>query len=68
MGEATEGWHKSGRSQTPSACVEVRFTADAVQVRHSRVPQGPRLEFTYAEWRAFVGGVRDGEFEPPAGR
>ena len=66
MGECVEGWRKSSRSGASNECVEVRFTAHSVQVRHSHVPSGPRLEFTYSEWKAFLGGVQDGEFDPPA--
>jgi hypothetical protein len=33
-----------------------------VAVRNSRHPAGPALVFTAAEWDAFVGGARDGDF------
>ncbi|HUB22147.1 MAG TPA: DUF397 domain-containing protein [Streptosporangiaceae bacterium] len=35
----------------------------AVGVRNSRHPRGPVLTFTPNEWHAFVGGVRNGEFD-----
>lgn len=48
-----------------NACVEVAFTGDRVQVRESRHGRyGQRLNFTTAEWAAFVGGVKAGEFDP----
>jgi hypothetical protein len=34
-----------------------------IAVRDSKQPDGPALLFTLAEWDAFVGGVRDGEFD-----
>ncbi len=34
-----------------------------VAVRDSKDRQGPVLTFTPAEWRAFVVGVRSGEFD-----
>jgi hypothetical protein len=34
-----------------------------VGIRASKNPTGPVLEFTPAEWAAFTGGVRDGEFD-----
>jgi hypothetical protein len=34
-------------------------------VRNSRQVTGPVLAFTSDEWRAFVGGVRNGEFDLP---
>ncbi len=43
--------------------VEVAFVDDAIAVRDSKNPQGPALIFTAAEWDAFVGGARDGEFD-----
>ena len=43
------------------ACVEVSI-GDVVLVRSSTAPE-TRVEFTREEWRAFVAGVRRGEFE-----
>jgi hypothetical protein len=34
-----------------------------IGVRNSRDSAGPVLRFTPAEWRAFLGGVRNGEFD-----
>ena len=57
-------WVKSTRSgPTGGNCVEVAFIGDGqVAVRNSRYPAGPALVFTTAEWDAFVGGAKDGEF------
>ena len=57
-------WFASTRSG--SDCdnrVEVAFIDEAIAVRDSKNPQGPALIFTAAEWDAFVGGARDGEFD-----
>jgi hypothetical protein len=62
--EATGLWHKSSRS-ADGGCVEVRTDADAVQVRDSKNRDGALLTFTHREWRAFVSGVRLGEFDVP---
>ncbi|HVV09861.1 DUF397 domain-containing protein [Amycolatopsis sp.] len=35
-------------------------------LRKSSEPEGTVLIFTPSEWDAFVAGVRDGEFDPPA--
>ena len=43
-------------------CVEVAFVGEAIAVRDSKSPGGPALIFTAAEWDAFVGGAKDGEF------
>jgi hypothetical protein len=43
--------------------VEVAFVGDAIAVRDSQTPDGPVLLFTQAEWDAFVGGAKDGEFD-----
>ncbi|MBB2913254.1 hypothetical protein FHS43_004552 [Streptosporangium becharense] len=34
-----------------------------VAVRDSKDPGGPKLLFTPADWQAFVGGVKNGEFD-----
>ena len=43
--------------------VEVRIVDRKIQVRDSKDPQGPVLNFSVVEWTAFLGGVRDGEFD-----
>jgi hypothetical protein len=43
--------------------VEVAFVDEAIAVRDSENPAGPALIFTAAEWDAFVGGAKDGEFD-----
>ncbi|GGM99427.1 hypothetical protein GCM10009721_28080 [Terrabacter tumescens] len=56
-------WRKSVHSDT-GACVEVAQSAGLIGVRDTKANgRGPILEFTEAEWRAFVGGVVDGEFD-----
>jgi hypothetical protein len=45
-------------------CVEVSgLTEDIIRVRDSKNPRGAVLNFTTAEWDAFVGGVHLGEFD-----
>lgn len=57
-------WRKSSYSGA-NGCVEVQELDDRVTIRNSRDRNGPVLEFTSQEWRAFVKGVRDGEFGIP---
>jgi hypothetical protein len=59
---ATPNWHKSSHSGA-NGCVEVAHGDDRVAVRDSKDPSGPVLLFTPHEWRAFLDGVRDGEFD-----
>ena len=57
-------WHKSSRSSDNGACVEVADNLpDVIAVRDSKDPTGPTLTFTPTEWAAFLGGVKDGEFD-----
>jgi hypothetical protein len=57
-------WRKSSASgPNCDNCVEVAFVGDAIAVRDSKHPEGPVLLFTQAEWDAFVGGAKDGEFD-----
>jgi len=60
------GWRTSSRSSGNGQCVEVAFLDGGnVAMRDSKDPEGPALVFTPAEWDAFCGGVRDGEFVRP---
>lgn len=45
-----------------NGCVEIAMTSDKVHVRDSKDPQSPMLTFDMIEWRAFLGGVRNQEF------
>lgn len=57
-------WVKSSLSTFNGNCVEVAGLAEeTIRVRHSKNPKGEILKFTSAEWDAFLGGVRNGEFD-----
>jgi hypothetical protein len=52
-------WRKASYSNANGGnCVEVVSAPVAVTVRDSRHPEGPRLAFTPAEWRAFTRRVK----------
>ncbi|MCQ4083576.1 DUF397 domain-containing protein [Streptomyces sp. RB6PN25] len=53
-------WQSSGQG---TGDVEIAFVEGYIAMRHGRNPEGPALVFTPAEWRAFVLGARDGEFD-----
>jgi hypothetical protein len=57
-------WIKSSLSFSNGNCVEVASLAGGgVGVRNSRDAEGAVLQFTPDEWHAFLGGVRNGEFD-----
>lgn len=63
-GDSAGTWIKSSLSGYNGDCVEVAGLAhDRIRVRDSKHPRGAVLNFTPAEWDAFIGGVRGGEFD-----
>lgn len=57
-------WVKSSLSFSNGNCVEVaNLPGGQVGVRHSKHTEGLVLRFTPDEWQAFLGGVRNGEFD-----
>jgi len=58
-------WRKSSYSGGNGGdCVEVaRNLPGVVALRDSKDPGGPALVLTAGQWRAFLSGARDGEFD-----
>ena len=60
-------WRKSSYSGGAGNCVEIAGDVSGlpgtVGVRDSRNPAGPVLLLTPRTWRAFVAGVKNGEFD-----
>jgi hypothetical protein len=64
-GDEPPTWRTSSHSDGNANCVEVAVLPDgSALVRDSKDRgEGPALRFTPHEWRAFLLGVHDGEFE-----
>jgi hypothetical protein len=60
---ADGNWRKSTASLPTGDCLEVAIGSDAVRIRHSLEDPSKVLSFTHAEWRAFLTGARNGEFD-----
>jgi hypothetical protein len=61
-------WIKSRHSNPSGNCVEMAsLPGGGVAVRNSRYPEGPALVYTENEVRAFLAGVRDGDFDSVIG-
>lgn len=57
-------WVKSTFSFANGDCVEVASLPDGgIGLRDSKDIAGPVLRFTPSEWRAFIAGARNGEFD-----
>ncbi|MDH6137154.1 hypothetical protein P3T37_006586 [Kitasatospora sp. MAA4] len=60
---AARGWYKSSFSAQANDCVETgHLVAGGMAVRDSKDSAGPALIFPADAWRAFVDGVRAGDF------
>ena len=57
-------WRKSSYSGSQANCVEVAELPDGGRaVRDSKDRSGPVLTFTREEWRAFIEGAKESEFD-----
>ncbi|MGH3613566.1 MAG: DUF397 domain-containing protein [Pseudonocardia sp.] len=57
-------WRKSSHSGAVGNCVEIAaLSSGEMAFRNSRDPGGPALIFTQAEFVAFLGGAKSGEFD-----
>jgi len=57
-------WRKSSHSSDGGQCVETAVLPDRrVAVRDSKHPADAVLRYAPAEWRAFIAGAKDGEFD-----
>lgn len=57
-------WRKSSYSSANGGCVEVASAKAVVGVRDSKQHgHGPILQFSRAEWDAFIRAVKQGEFD-----
>jgi hypothetical protein len=53
-------WRKGSRSGASGACVEVAHLPEAIAVRDSKDPGGPKLIFTPHAWASFVESAKSG--------
>ena len=62
---ARASWHKSVFSQMNGNCVQIgRLLSDRIGIRDTKDNgTGPVLIFTDAEWKAFMAGAKEGQFD-----
>ena len=56
-------WLKAQSSTVNGQCVEIASATDRVAIRDSKDPNGPILVVSSVEFRAFLDGARNGEFD-----
>jgi Domain of unknown function (DUF397) len=60
---ASLAWLKAQASTHNGQCVEIASTRGKIAIRDSKDPDGPILVYTNAEFKAFLDGARNGEFD-----
>ncbi|MFE0464508.1 DUF397 domain-containing protein [Kitasatospora sp. NPDC058965] len=56
-------WLSAQQEDGSPGDVQIAFVDGYIAMRDGRFPDGPVLVFTQEEWRAFVLGAQDGEFD-----
>jgi len=56
-------WLKAQSSAGNGQCVEIASATGKIAIRDSKDPDGPILVYTPGEFRAFLDGARNGEFD-----
>ncbi|MET8831684.1 DUF397 domain-containing protein [Streptomyces sp. NPDC004610] len=56
-------WHSAPGTEQHEERVEIAYLPDGAVAMRSSLDPGTVLRYTEAEWRAFVLGARDGEFD-----
>ena len=56
-------WVKAHSSTSYGQCVQVASAAAGVAMRDSKDPDGPILLYTRTEFKAFLDGARNGDFD-----
>ena len=60
---ASLAWLKAQSSTVNGQCVEIAAATGNVAIRDSKDPDGPILVYTSREFKAFLDGARNGEFD-----
>jgi hypothetical protein len=55
-------WRIATKSSSGN-CVEVAVAEDMIAIRHSKRPYSELILYTFAEFEAFVDGIKKGEFD-----
>lgn len=62
VGHADLTW-RTALSCNGGTCVTVAAKGGAVFIGDSKTPDGPILSYTAAEWREFLAGAKNGDFD-----
>lgn len=60
---ASEPTWRTGKLCDGGACVEVGALGESVLIRNAADPDGLHVTLTRDEWRMFLAGVKDGDFD-----
>jgi uncharacterized protein DUF397 len=55
-------WRTSSFSARVS-CVETTNSSKGIAIRHSKIARGAVIEYAPEEWKAFILGAKNGEFD-----